>query len=507
MSKRRVCLGLSICIILVIMLFGIYKLKTVWFHFNQRIDALILNSEAPNDICLTIDGQPVHLNMEASDLTFEVPSLNTEFPLTISYTANQRYNLDFSGITMTNGEPITYKIDSIAPGYYVPVKAYDNLTKKTIIFNLRTYPQALPGYTVTGKSPYPGDYYITPSLAQGGVIIKIDSSGHVLYYKITGTMAIDFKKVKTKDGIRYIYCEQVPSQYTPLASIYVAEYIVMDEQYHEIKRIRMLKSDIIADDSYPCDAHDILYISDDEYYLMTYVNQYVKNIPDNIPQRKPDTLVTAVVIQGFKNGHLAFEWNSAYDPELYSESTEGNDYTNSTDVLPDYAHANSLDLDERDGNLIVSFRHLDCILKIDTSTGKILWTLGGSGDDFHLTPEQKTSHQHFARYNADGSITAFDNGNASKQSRVVQYWLDEKNKTLKSFKSYQIDGYFSWATGSAQKLPVKDDVFVIGWGTRDANTLPLQPNMSEIDFTTGNTLFELRFDDKNLQTYRCVKYE
>lgn len=46
MSKRQVCLGLSICIILAIMLFGVYKLKAVWFHFNQRIDALILNSEA-----------------------------------------------------------------------------------------------------------------------------------------------------------------------------------------------------------------------------------------------------------------------------------------------------------------------------------------------------------------------------------------------------------------------------------------------------------------------------
>ena len=41
-----------------------------------------------------------------------------------------------------------------------------------------------------------------------------------------------------------------------------------------------------------------------------------------------------------------------------------------------------------------SFRNIDSILKIERGTGKILWILGGKGDHFGLTEEQKFSRQH-----------------------------------------------------------------------------------------------------------------
>lgn len=492
---------------LLAVLAGGIKAIDMWKHFNQRLDSIISNTQdSSNMIALTIDGQEVRLDAkEKNDLVFELPSLNTEFAVDVSYTADPRYSLEFNGIPLINGQKTVCKFQSVMPDYYIPVTIHNNKTNEMVTFSLRTYPQGLPRFTVTGKSTYPRDYYITPMMPDGGAIYKIDDNGNVLFYKMTGANALDFKKVVTEDGIRYIYCEQVASQHSPLATTAPADYVVMDDHYHEIKRIGMQESDDITDSSWPSDWHDLLYVDDNEYYVMTYKNEYVKNIPDTIPQRKPDTLVTANIIQGFKDGKLFFAWDSTDYPELYGQSTEGNDYTNMLDSQPDYLHINSLDLDKRDGNLIASFRHLDSILKIDTTTGNILWTLGGKGDDFHLTPEQKTSHQHYARYNPAGSITAFDNGNTKMQSRVVEYWLDEDHKTLKDFKSYQVDGYFSSATGSAQRLSQDQDVFLIGWGMRDAASPSLMPNLSEINFTTGETLFELRFDDSTIQTYRCVK--
>jgi hypothetical protein len=268
----------------------------------------------------------------------------------------------------------------------------------------------------------------------------------------------------------------------------------------------MVKSNKIEDNNWPVDQHDILYISDSEYYLMSYVNKFVTNIPEKLPSKENATLVVADIIQGFKNGDLFFEWDSTDYPELYMESVEYNDYTNSGNIAADYAHLNSMDLDRKDGGLLCSFRDLDCVMKIDTNTSEIIWKLGGIGDQFHLSDVQKTSRQHYARYNSNGSITIFDNGNDNQQTRIAEFWLDEKNLLVKDFKSYQIDGYLSVATGSVQRLSNDEDVFVIGWGTRVGENLSHFPAMSEVNFSTGETTFALYFDNSSLQTYRCVKY-
>ena len=79
---------------------------------------------------------------------------------------------------------------------------------------------------------------------------------------------------------------------------------------------------------------------------------------------------------------------------------------------------------------------------------------------------------------------------------------------LVSFKEYQIDGYFSAFTGSVQRIDMEQDIYMIGWGTRTAGDVNgLYPQCSEIDFSSGKTLFELRFADPAISTYRCVKYK
>ena len=46
-----------------------------------------------------------------------------------------------------------------------------------------------------------------------------------------------------------------------------------------------------------------------------------------------------------------------------------------------WTHGNALDLDA-DGNLLVSFRSLSEITKIDTRTGEVLWRMGGLRNQF-----------------------------------------------------------------------------------------------------------------------------
>ena len=64
--------------------------------------------------------------------------------------------------------------------------------------------------------------------------------------------------------------------------------------------------------------------------------------------------------------------------------------------------------------MIASFRHLDAVYKIDKSTGKIVWKLGGTSTPKSLTvrddPRAYTlGAQHDARLLPDGTVTVFDN--------------------------------------------------------------------------------------------------
>lgn len=240
---------------------------------------------------------------------------------------------------------------------------------------------------------------------------------------------------------------------------------------------------------------------------MSYISKFVTNIPETIPSKHMETAVVASVIQGFRDGEMFFEWDSTDYPELYAESVEYNDFTNSTNLPADYAHLNSIDIDVDGKALLCSFRDLDSVIKINLETGDILWKLSGLGDCFNLTQDQKLSRQHYARYNSNGSISVFDNGNDMSRTRIAEFWLDEESMTVKDFKPYEIDGHLSVATGSVQRLSETEDIFAIGWGLRSGSTLAQVPALSELNFTTGQTVFALYFMNSNLQTYRCAKYE
>lgn len=470
-------------------------------------DARKTQTEVPGYVELMFDQQYLRLVLNASGM-LELPTLNCERDIEIMLTANEVYRVELDGIALQSGVSQTYRLDRLDKNRTIPILITDMRSGANTEYTLATWPSTVPMYSVVGESPYEGDYYLT--LINGGqnTAMKVGTDGELKYYYHNNYGCIaDFKKVKTADGVRYLMFTTIAGKYATRGVTFSGCYVVMDENYHEINRLWMKKTDHVPADNYPVEQHDCLYISDNEYYLTSYVDKNVYNIPDTIEHKKYGTLVSAAVIQGIRNGEVFFEWDSTDHPELYAYSVEYNDYTNmKTQYSADYMHVNTIALDPKDGNLIASFRNIDALIKIDVKTSDIIWILSGIGDQFGLTQEQKTSRQHYAHYTDLGSITVFDNGNANQQTRVVEYWLDEENRTLKDFKSYQIDGYFSFATGSAQRIDNEKDVFMIGWGFRDvAEKNFLYPQFSEIDFASGKTLFEFRFQDTSLSTYRCVK--
>jgi arylsulfate sulfotransferase len=131
----------------------------------------------------------------------------------------------------------------------------------------------------------------------------------------------------------------------------------------------------------------------------------------------------------------------------------------------DWLHANSLNYLPQTGNILLSIRHQDWVVKINyadgAGSGGILWRLGAGGD-FNIQsddPYPWFSHQHDAQLNSTtGSLWCFDNGNTRVarnggvgNSRGYALQLDETKLTATPVLVADL-GVYSVAVGSAQVL-------------------------------------------------------
>lgn len=171
----------------------------------------------------------------------------------------------------------------------------------------------------------------------------------------------------------------------------------------------------------------------------------------------------------------------------------------------DWLHANSVQLTP-DGNLLVSLRHQDWLIKIDYNhghgTGAVLWRLGRGGDFTFLSsdPYPWFSHQHDARYIDDHTIVLFDNGNlrrdhdpsANSRGQVIR--LDEEHRTATLLLNADL-GEYSFALGSAQKLPNGNFHFELGWVVGGSSL------SVEVD-PAGSIVYSLRASLPRYRTFR-----
>lgn len=125
---------------------------------------------------------------------------------------------------------------------------------------------------------------------------------------------------------------------------------------------------------YYVDFHEGKVWSDSTYLILASENR-IMDLSGVVPGGSPSASIIGAVIQERKvsNGAVVFEWKSVDHIPVTQAMAD----TELTDNLIDYTHVNSASKDT-DGILIVSCRHLDEVIKINKSTGEILWRLGGS---------------------------------------------------------------------------------------------------------------------------------
>jgi len=302
------------------------------------------------------------------------------------------------------------------------------VTGDALEFTTGALPSDLPSYVASGPDPSPG--YVL--FAAGDYVLVIDNTGRVVWYRhFVNGAGLNFMAQPTG---RYVLRPPAPD---PAA---VAPWVELDPLGNITRTLSCalgLRPRL----------HDILLEEDGSYWIMcdeTHTMDLTAFAGVAAAQ------VTGTVVQhvGAEEAVL-FQWS----PFDHFEITDL-DPAALTGANVNWTHGNAIDIDG-DGNLIVSFRSLDEITKIDGRTGAVIWRMGGRRNEFTFldTPSPAFAHQHSARAYAKGGLLLLDNLGDPAESRAEHYVVDDASRTARLAHSYgSIPAAVTQLGGSVQDL-------------------------------------------------------
>ena len=252
---------------------------------------------------------------------------------------------------------------------------------------------------------------------------------------------------------------------------------------------------------YVLDFHEVELLSNG-HYLILCVAQITMDLDEIVQGGLKGALVlSSVLTETDRNGKIYWQWN-AIDHVTITDVTPDIDLTQ---PVIDLTHVNSF-VEDNDGNIIVSFRHLDEVSKINKSTGDFIWRMGGSkckNNEFTFSNDLNNnfvgfSHQHSVSVLPNGNLLMYDNGNMKQPqfSRAVEYQINETSKTAVKVWEYRSDpDIFCPMMGSVYRLPNGNTL--INWGVN--SILEVRPDKSKA--------YELTYQSLNpYVVYRAYKY-
>ncbi len=384
-----------------------------------------------------------------------------------------------------------HKDANMAKVIVTPPPPVDSLAQN-IYFRIDSAGTPLPGIILAA----PINLSIIPTTDSPGLLMIMNQDGQVLRKKVVAGQAFNFNRWVINGQTRYTYAVNDPGALHSFAPIEDAGYtIIADSNLNTIQQVYFNSfGENQFQSGQALDVHEFILLSDNHWITESYVFKTVTNIPSYIPHAA-HPVVVAPIIEEVVNGNVIWSWDGSADTSFYGNSVSLNNFLDST-TAQDYIHLNSITIDPRDNNLIISMRNQFQIAKINRQTGAVMWRLGGKNSDFAMTSDMKFLYQHHATL-ADNNQTLllFDDGDATARaySRVDEFQIDEVNKVVNSFKSYTIPEPFASIMGSVQKT---GNEYFIGGGSGNY--------ILEVNYVTGQKIMELA--GSAYATYRAFKY-
>jgi hypothetical protein len=308
-------------------------------------------------------------------------------------------------------------------------------------FTTGPLPEDLRSYHASGPDPSPG--FVVFNSGSYGIVI--DNTGRIVWYHhFPAGAGLNFQ---VQANGRYVLRPPSPSGGP-------ARWVEIDVLGNVVRSLGCVG------DLSPR-FHDLLTAADGSYWTMC---DEVRVMDLSAAGGLSDARVTGTAIQHVSaTGALLFQW-SPFDHFAVTDLPPSE--LSRRDV--NWTHGNSLDLD-RDGNLIVSFRNLNEVTKIDSRSGAVLWRMGGRANQFtwEETPVPAFSGQHGLRSTGAGELLLLDNLAHPEGSRAERYRYDEATRTVRLLRSYEADaGVIAQVGGTTQNLPGGRALVAFGNGGR-----------------------------------------
>jgi hypothetical protein len=216
-----------------------------------------------------------------------------------------------------------------------------------------------------------------------------------------------------------------------------------------------------AGNGYQMDIHEFTLVPGGSA-LFTIYSPVMVHLPGT-PEGELSPLLDAIVQQvDVETGRVMWEWH-AYGHVPLSQSYATPENSASYDAF----HINSIQR-LKHGHMLVSMRDTSAIYKIEKSSGRILWRLGGKASDFRQSPDARFWLQHDAQLLGHHRLSLFDDeaGPPKKApaSRGLVLRLNGRRHTAKLAHQYlRSDDTSAQSEGSVQTRP-GGNVF-IGFGS------------------------------------------
>jgi hypothetical protein len=329
----------------------------------------------------------------------------------------------------------TYRMQVVAYG------AKMSIAGDTLVFTTGTLPIDLPAYSAGGSAPAPG--FVVFGAYPYGVVI--DNTGRVVWYRhLDQAQTLNFQVQPT-------------GRYTTMpitAPTGDATPWVEFDALGNVTRHMGCANGLIAR------FHELREMADGSYWLLC---DDVRTMDLTPYGGLPDAVVTGTAVQHVdSSGHALFAW-TPFDHFAITDL----DPASRTGPAVNWTHGNAIDFDA-DGSLIVSFRSLSEITKIELPSGAVRWRMGGLANQFTFSGAGASfAGQHGLRVVGPGQLELLDNRGLPGESHAERYVLDEAAHTATLTASYfSLPPSSAILGGSTQALPAGHVLVAYGNGNR-----------------------------------------
>jgi len=340
--------------------------------------------------------------------------------------------------------------------------------------------------TMSSAQASPGDLFLAPDrgFGQYGPMI-VSGSGQLVWFQEApaGEVAMDLQEERYEGRPALVWWQG------RIASIGVGigSDVVYDTSYRQVARIA-------AGNGYQADLHEAQLTARGAAFITAYAAVDADLSPEGGASHGMllDSILQEVDV---KTGLVMFEWH-AFGHVALSDS-----YTAPHPVAKpwDFFHINSVSLDPwGDGNFIVSSRNTSAAYEISGHTGEVMWRIGGRRPSFRMGAGTGMAYQHDVRWQADHTLTIFDDGAYPKvhdQSRAIRERIDWGDHTVRLVgRDVHTPPLLAGSQGNDEVLP--DGNSFVGWGE--------ERYLSEFN-PSGQLVFDARLAPYG-QSYRAYRF-